>query len=200
MATDIAPSDDPIYQLKIVLTRISPMIWRRLRVRGSTTIAELHSIVQIAMGWEDEHLNRFHIYAKAYGVYHDGGMTFDDDPRTVRLSDFQFRQNDRFQYAYNFYAGWLHDIRVEAILSAEPDQFYPVCIGGKHACPAESARDAWHYQARLRELKWLKYESQREVNRILGQANPFAFWRRAVNQRFKNQEHLSPQPQTIVLG
>jgi hypothetical protein len=64
MATEITPADDPIYQLKIVLTGISPMIWRRLLVRSSTTIAELHYIIQIAMGWEDEHLNRFHIYGK----------------------------------------------------------------------------------------------------------------------------------------
>lgn len=172
MATEIACSDDQIYQLKIVLTKISPMIWRRLLMRGSTTIAELHFIIQIAMGWEDEHLNRFHIHGKDYGVYHAGGMDFDDDPRTVRLSDFQFRPNDCFQYEYNFHAAWVHDIRVETIAEAEKDQTYPVCIGGKHACPSESARDAWHYQAQLRELKWLKYESQREVNRILGQANP----------------------------
>ena len=199
MTTEIVPSDDPIYQLKIVLTKISPMIWRRLLVRGSTSIAELHFIVQIAMGWEDEHLNRFHIYGKDYGVYYAGGIDFEDDPRTVRLADFQFRLNDRFQYEYNFHAAWIHDIRVEAIMALEKDRTYPVCIGGKHACPPESVRDAWHYQAQLRELKWLKYESQREVNRVLGQANPFAFQRRMVNRRFKNQEYRYPQPQTMVL-
>lgn len=197
MATADEPLSDPVYQLKIVLTKISPMIWRRLLVRGTTTIYELHHIIQIAMGWEDDHLNRFRIYGKDYGVYHDGGMDFADDPRRVQLTDFQFRCRDRFQYEYNFYAEWLHDIRIEAITEAEPQRFYPVCIGGKHACPPESARDAWHYQAQLRELKWLKYESQREVNQLLGTANPFAFQRRVVNRRFKNQEHLYPQPQVI---
>ena len=200
MVSETPAPDDLIYQLKIVLTGLSPMIWRRLLVRGSTSIAQLHYIIQIAMGWEDEHLNRFHIYGKDYGVYHDGGMSFSDNPHQVPLAAFQFRKNDRFQYEYNFYAAWLHDIRVEALLPAEADQFYPVCIGGKHACPPESAHDAWHYQARLRELKWLKYQRQREVNRLLGEANPFAFQRRQVNQRFKNQEHLSPQPQIIQRG
>ena len=60
MASETAvPPDELIYQLKIVLTSISPMIWRRLLVQSATTIAELHYIIQIAMGWEDEHLNRF---------------------------------------------------------------------------------------------------------------------------------------------
>ncbi len=154
MAAEICCTGDQIYQLKIVLTQISPMIWRRLLVRSATTLAELHYIVQIAMGWEDEHLNRFHIYGKDYGVYHAGGMDFDDDPHTVRLSDFQFRRTDRFQYEYNFYAAWIHDIRVEAIVEVEENRTYPVCIGGKNACPPESARDAWDYQAQLRELKW----------------------------------------------
>ncbi|MBX2843687.1 MAG: plasmid pRiA4b ORF-3 family protein [Flammeovirgaceae bacterium] len=31
-----------IYQLKIHLLKVSPMIWRRIQVRGDTTIAELH--------------------------------------------------------------------------------------------------------------------------------------------------------------
>ena len=54
-----APGD--ILQLKIRLPGISPMIWRRLLVLWSTNIAELHGILQVAMGWEDDHLHRFTI-------------------------------------------------------------------------------------------------------------------------------------------
>ena len=36
---------------------ISPPIWRRLRVPGACSIADLHDILQTAMGWEDEHLH-----------------------------------------------------------------------------------------------------------------------------------------------
>ena len=35
-------TDVMIYQLKVVLLGISPMIWRRLLVRGDSTIADLH--------------------------------------------------------------------------------------------------------------------------------------------------------------
>ena len=38
---------DEVYQLHIWLCSISPMIWRRVLVRSTTTIADLHAIIQI---------------------------------------------------------------------------------------------------------------------------------------------------------
>jgi transposase InsO family protein len=40
---------------------VSPTIWRRLRLQGNTSLAGLHHIIQIAMGWDDEYLHYFHI-------------------------------------------------------------------------------------------------------------------------------------------
>jgi hypothetical protein len=54
-----------IYHLRVVLRRISPLIWRRLLVRGDSTIADLHHLLQIAFGWSDAHLHRFVIHGKA---------------------------------------------------------------------------------------------------------------------------------------
>jgi hypothetical protein len=42
-----------IYQLKIVLLGISPMIWRRILVRSDSSIEDLHYTIQLAMRWED---------------------------------------------------------------------------------------------------------------------------------------------------
>jgi Plasmid pRiA4b ORF-3-like protein len=50
-----------IYQLKISILDISPTIWRRVKVRSGSTIADLHYIIQIAMGWKDSHLHRFNL-------------------------------------------------------------------------------------------------------------------------------------------
>ena len=46
-------SASQIYQLKVRLLGLSPMIWRRVLVSDSTTLRELHGILQVAMGWED---------------------------------------------------------------------------------------------------------------------------------------------------
>src|SRR5207249_1732942 len=55
-----SPNPEPVvYQLRIVLRGVSPLIWRRLLVRSDSTIADLHATFQLALGWSDEHLNRF---------------------------------------------------------------------------------------------------------------------------------------------
>lgn len=60
-------SQPSIYQLRIVLRDVSPLIWRRLLVRSDTTLEHLHTILQIVFAWSDEHLHRFQIHGKAYG-------------------------------------------------------------------------------------------------------------------------------------
>jgi hypothetical protein len=129
------PNPAPIYQLRIRLDRISPMIWRRLLVTSETTIAELHATIQIAFGWSDSHLHQFVIHGKSYGIAYAGGMAFANDPHQVCLADFRFRVGERFTYEYNFHVPWRHEIRVEQIGSAAPGQHYPVCIGGARAVP-----------------------------------------------------------------
>ena len=52
-------------------------------MRSDHSIADLHYTIQIAMGWSDSHLHRFHIHGKDYGVAHEGGLTFSDDPERV---------------------------------------------------------------------------------------------------------------------
>ena len=97
------PDSVAVYQLRIRLDRISPLIWRRLLVTDATTIAELHAIIQIAFGWFDSHLHQFIIHGKHYGIAYLGGVSFADDPDQVRLADFHFRTGERFCYEYNFH-------------------------------------------------------------------------------------------------
>lgn len=143
-----------IYQFKITLRGISPLIWRRLLVHAETSIAELHYIVQLAMGWTDSHLHRFLIHGKEYGIAYDGGLGFDDDPKQMRVADFRFRLRERFLYEYDFRDNWQHDIRVEQIVAADPKRTYPVCIGGKRAAPPEECGGAEVYLARWRHWKY----------------------------------------------
>jgi len=57
MSMAVPPAAATVYQLKVSLRDISPLVWRRLLVPSETTIAYLHDVVQIAMGWEDMHLH-----------------------------------------------------------------------------------------------------------------------------------------------
>jgi hypothetical protein len=135
-----------VYQLKVVVRGISPMIWRRLLLRSDHSIADLHYTIQIAMGWSDSHLHRFHIHGKDYGVAHEGGLAFSDDPDRVRLAQFGFRLRERFLYEYDFYDNWKHDIRLEKVLPLNSKRVFPVCTGGQRPVPPEDCGGARAYR------------------------------------------------------
>jgi hypothetical protein len=141
-----------VYLLYVWIRQITPMIWRRLLVSSDSTIADLHYTLQIAFGWSDVHLNRFHIHGQDYGVYHDGGMSFSSNADQVRLSDFKFRKNERFLYEYDFGDCWQHEVRVEMCLAQEDKRFYPCCIGGKRRVPPEDCGGPLAFMARWDEV------------------------------------------------
>src|SRR5216684_4435005 len=64
------PAGPFVYQLRVVLRGVSPLIWRRLLLRGDSSIADLHATLQLALGWSDQHLNRFVVHGREYGVAH----------------------------------------------------------------------------------------------------------------------------------
>lgn len=104
-----------MYFVKIALRGVSPMVWRRLRIPGNTSLAQLHNIIQISYNWDDEYLHQFHIYGKDYGLSYAGGILFSDDARQVFLNDFEFDVGDKFTYEYNFFEHTCVDIRIEDI-------------------------------------------------------------------------------------
>ena len=131
-----------IYQLRIVLRGVSPLICRRVLVHSHTTLAHLHAILQILFAWSDEHLHSFHIHGREYGSR--GAPT-----HGVLLRDLCLHRGERFRYVYDFGASWECELRLEALLPLAPRRVYPVCIGGKRAAPPEDCRGAWGY------LEWL---------------------------------------------
>jgi Plasmid pRiA4b ORF-3-like protein len=51
----------------------------------------------------------------------------------------------KFQYIYDFGDDWIHDVVLERILPADPEQQYPVCLVGKRNCPPEDVGGIWGY-------------------------------------------------------
>jgi Plasmid pRiA4b ORF-3-like protein len=128
-----------VYQLRVVLRGISPLIWRRLLIRGDSTIADLHRTLQVVFGWSDEHLHRFVIHGR---LYDEGGLV---DPRQVGVAALGLRLQERFLYEYDFIDGWQHDLRLEQILPLDSRRRYPVCSGGRRAAPPEDCGGPWAF-------------------------------------------------------
>lgn len=131
------PPERLVYQFRVILVGISPLVWRRLLVRSDTTMAAFHQILQIAFDWSDDHLHQFLIHGKRCGESRSGGISYVDDPREIKLADFGLRVTEKFLYEYDFGDHWQHLIRAEAILQPQRGKFYPLCTGGKRSAPPE---------------------------------------------------------------
>src|SRR5436305_781158 len=107
-------------QLHFLLLEISPARWRRVLVRGDSSIFDLHYFLQTAFGWSDSHLHQFRLHGKTYEIYHPDGISFNPDPKQVRLHDLKLRLKERFEYHYNFGANWQVQIRLEQKLPFNP--------------------------------------------------------------------------------
>lgn len=110
-----------IYSIKFAFRGVSPMVWRRMKIPGNTSLAILHDIIQIIFNWDDAHLHQFHIYGKDYGKCYSGGLNYVDNVHKVYVEDFGFDIGDKFIYEYNFFEHWTIDIRIENISLSETD-------------------------------------------------------------------------------
>jgi hypothetical protein len=113
-----------IVRLKIELDDTDPAVWRRVEVAASTTLKQLHHVVQAAMGWHDSHLHEFEI-----GRRRPAGST--------SLADLAAAGTKRFGYLYDMGDSWQHSLRIERVQPAEPGAAYPRLTGGAGRCPPE---------------------------------------------------------------
>ena len=156
MSETTQPEPMSVYQVRVVVRGISPLIWRRLLIPADTTIAGLHMALQVAFGWSGEHLHRFVIHGSEYGISYLGGVGFRDDPHRVRAAELGLRPTERFTYHYDFTAGWCLDLRVEQILLLTgPGRSAAVCTGGRRAGPPEDCGGVWAFLERTQpHLVW----------------------------------------------
>jgi hypothetical protein len=140
-----------IYQLRIALTDVTPPVWRRVLVPGGYTLDRLHRVIQHAMGWQDLHLHSFEIGGQQYGEPDPVGELAVRDELDTRL-DAVAGKGDGFRYTYDFGDWWEHELTVEDVFTAEPDERYPACLGGARACPPEDVGGAYGYGELLEAL------------------------------------------------
>lgn len=221
MATIAADSSVLVYQFHVLLLDISPAIWRRVLLRSDSTVADLHYTLQILMGWGDDHLHRFVLHGKAYGLAQVGGIDFADDPQQVRLRDWHLRPKERFRYEYDFHANWQHQLRLEQILPLPARGPYPRCIGGARQAPPAECNGAAafltrrrHYSAGyiqyrvveiLEELLEHREDEYDAYEEHLAELRALCYWakqeqfdRRAINRRLRQYAAGAAPEQWLV--
>ncbi|MFN8497976.1 MAG: plasmid pRiA4b ORF-3 family protein [Anaerolineae bacterium] len=178
------PDDSPVFQLKVTLRRSDPPIWRRILVRGSTTLYKLDLIIQIAMGWTNSHLHLFHVGDVVYG---EPDPEWDaKDERRAKLGQIVGQEGDQFVYEYDMRDSWQHEILVEKVLPREPDTRYPMCVAGERACPPEDVGGVWGYADFLEAIQQPNHPEHEEMlTWVGGSFDPEAFDIQTVNRIMK---------------
>lgn len=112
-------------------------VWRRLRVRQTRSLEDLHGLLQEAFGWTDSHLYLF----RAQGVDRAASPHFEsfDEPvppaHEVSIGQLLKRKGSRCEYTYDFGDSWEHDIVVEEGRNEDKDD--PWLLDGELAGPPE---------------------------------------------------------------
>jgi hypothetical protein len=168
--------------MKVTLAGIRPPIWRRLVVSGETTLAQLHVVLQVAMGWQDCHLHCFRIDGVRYGPADDGGFDLDDaDESTVTVAE-AFATGRRGVYEYDFGDSWEHELLIEKTDVPVVFSGVATCTAGKRACPPEDCGGIWGYANLLDALADPAHEEHEELLEWAGEDfDPEAFEPKAVN-------------------
>ena len=180
---------EKVLQLKITLAGSKPPIWRRVQVRESMHLGDLHRVVQIVMGWDDYHLHLFQVGDRSFSLFSDGddAPAEEEDSRTVSLRKLGLvRKGRKFTYIYDFGDDWMHQIEVEAPQPADPGVFYPVCVGARKACPPEDCGGIWGYYNLLAAVKDPNHPEHKELREWLEETfDPDLFDIAAVNHHLR---------------
>jgi hypothetical protein len=178
-----------VYQLLLTLQDVRPLVWRRLLVPESLTLAKLDRVIQSAMGWTNSHLHEFRIGGLCYGVPDP-----DWDDEVPILSDRRFRLGQvledgvsEFIYLYDFGDGWTHRVVVERVLPFDPEMTgWPMCLGGANSCPPEDVGGTSGYEEFLQAIRDVDHPEHPDMWRWNGGPfDPTSFDMNAVNQAIR---------------
>lgn len=160
----------PIYQLEITLANTEPSLWRRVQVPSSMTLADLHRIIQLCIGWLDMHMHQFQAGVKFYGppVADDYGDTPILDESRFQLIGLEREMLQGILYTYDFGDSWEHVISLEKVLPQSEAKPYPVLVDGSRACPPEDIGGPPGYQFFLEALANPEGEDYEEFGNIPG--------------------------------
>jgi len=186
-----------VYRLKVYLKGIKPQIWRRIEIPGDATFWDLASAIMDAMGWEGYHFFDFHVKVPGTDIHEYIGHPSEEFEETlpaweIKLSDYLMREKDKCDFIYDYGDNWQHVVRLEAIHKADDAISYPVCLGGKRACPPEDCGGVPGYQKLLTALKNPELEDSQFVLEWVGDSyDPSQFDKK--NVVFQNPDKRFPE-------
>ena len=178
--------------LRIELVGTTPLVWRRITLDGRSSFANLHHVIQAAMGWHDAHLHQFRLNNRYIGVpdpESDAPDWHTEDERKVFLNRV-LTDETVFTYLYDFGDGWEHRLHVEEYDDSDDLRFGDSDAwvdAGERACPPEDCGGVGGFQDFLEKLEDEPYSDEsKELREWAGlDYDPARFDRQAANAAIK---------------
>ncbi|MGE3595784.1 MAG: plasmid pRiA4b ORF-3 family protein [Dehalococcoidia bacterium] len=169
--------------IRVELFGIEPLVWRRVRVMPSTTLAALHRVLQVVMGWQDTHLHQFRIGRLRIGEPDRQEDAKDlEDEREWTVADVVKAGASEFEYLYDFGDDWTHRLVIETNAPKVVGSG-ALCLAGENACPPEDVGGPPGYEEFLAAMANSKHRRHREFAEWCGGVwDPKAFDLNAVNR------------------
>jgi Plasmid pRiA4b ORF-3-like protein len=191
MPTKKIESSEEIYQVKVTLLGTRPPIWRRLLVPAELTLAQLHDVLQAAMGWENCHLHEFRIGRHRFGVPDPNDRLMGGagcvNERKARLFEVFGKVGAKGEYTYDFGDTWEHAVTVEKILMPDAGLIYPLCTDGKLHGPPEDCGGIGGFYHLLEAIRDPDHDEHEELLEWIGSFDPEAFSVAAINQQLRRK-------------
>ncbi len=154
--------------IRVEVVGCSPRIWRKLVVRETMWLSQLHDSFQVMLDWYDYQVHSFVFGDMKFGNPLKRDDLVIEDDRDVMLADLDLGSKDKFDYWYHFGDGWQLEARVEKIQAVEKGAHYPLCLGGERCGPPEDCGGLEAYQDMLVCIKEPHTELGREWIEWLG--------------------------------
>ncbi|MCL5674893.1 MAG: plasmid pRiA4b ORF-3 family protein [Candidatus Omnitrophica bacterium] len=163
-----------VYQFRVTLNEINPLIWRQIHVPESYSFWDLHIAIQDVMPWKDYHLHEFKIVNPKTSNVVRIGIPDEEDlieetecpllpGWNLNILDYFSLNNTKADYLYDFGDNWQHTIILEKILPKKDGVKYPVCIAGERACPPEDCGGIGGYFEFLEAINNSYHEQHEEM-------------------------------------
>lgn len=180
----------PSYILHISIAFSDPLIWRRIQVPGEFTLAQLHEVIQKAMGWSNGYVHQFLVGKICYEPALKtpalrASKRFDENFYKLHLLEEDMRFI--FTYLYGAGEGWEHQLHLEEIVPAERELKHPLLLSGERACPPETVSDIHEYQTLLKNFETPGHKQQNQLLQLAGRPDfdPALFDIEAAKRRLK---------------
>ena len=163
----------PSYILHIAIVFSDPLIWRRIQVPGSYTLAQLHHVIQRSMGWSDSFVHQFLIGKISYEPAMGGAGIRESrrfDEQNYRLHTLEESMRFMFTYFYDAGQGWEHEISLEEVVPPARPLDHAIIMAGERACPPESVDDIHAYRELLAASRNPESKSRNRLRELAGPA------------------------------